>query len=238
MTGKENTEIQIVNGTKYLVNPLSWERIKWIVGNNKLELFARSPTEAKKYKEFRDSFKSSSSTTSLYKRLVCQQLQWAPLSIINDPNIADTDIEISSASKTLFYAASDIKILKNDFPYHFEKAVTHLLVWTKVPIPSDPQSKDGDISPATRRVINKYISKTFMSSNEGSRMRVESGNIMWFRNWSALQSVKQISHIHVLIHGASDEDIERVVGSSGIPLTLEEIEEAENHKNLNVKENL
>lgn len=104
----------------------------------------------------------------------------------------------------------------------FEKQVTHLCIWTKFRIPADPTSPIGDISKKTRQIIEKYLTKTFVE-----KYGIEWSDILWFKNWESLQSVKRLSHIHVLIKGLDQEMIEDMLYGPGVPLTIEELEQIE-----------
>lgn len=210
------TNIQIINGSKCLMNTLTWPEIKALIQQNNLQNFARAPPDAFEYRKFRDTL--AAKNLSVYKRLVCEQLEWAPKDLYKDPNVEDTDIIIKPSSPYLFHHAADVKIMLNEFPYNFSKQVTHLLVWTKVPILSDPISDVGDISSSTRGLIDLYVKKTFIDG-----LGIDKENIIWFRNWSALQSVKQISHVHVLVNKLSNQQLEQLLFKSGEMLTLEEV---------------
>lgn len=191
-------EIKFINGCKCLVNTLSWDEIKYLVLSNQLGQFARSYSEALRYKQQRANFKKQH--VSSYKRLVCLQLKWAPEEYFKDPKILDSDIVIALANAKLFADPSDYEMSKNEFPYNFEASVSHLLLWTKVPILSDPASEHGDLTAHTRHVIDEFIEK---------HVRVPFGidkeNITWFRNWTSLQSIPLLSHVHILIKGLSDQ---------------------------------
>lgn len=103
-------------------------------------------------------------------------------------------------SSTPFENTSDYKILLNDWPYGLSKDVTHFVVWSKTPIATD--DSNGDVTDESRRIIEDFVKRTF-SDRLGGNDRV-----MWFKNWVALQSVRALEHIHVLIRGVQKEDIE------------------------------
>ncbi|CAN3365533.1 N-acetylglucosamine-induced protein 1 [Diutina catenulata] len=151
--------------------PFTWDQIRYIIAANDLDLFARSPQETEHYLKFKAHLKSQG--TSIQDYLVEHELQWQ---------------HIQPSDHPLFGDVTDIKVMYNKFPYYFPDDVTHLCVWTKVPIPDDPTNPDGDISPATRRLIDTFIRKIFKGSD-----------LVWFRNWTALQSVRAISHCHVIV---------------------------------------
>lgn len=202
-------------------NPYNWEEIKDIIGTNKLEKLARSESESERYLKFKTSVVEQNLT--VYKYLLINQLKW-----VNEEQkqkiyeLNDDDIVVTPKLTRMFTEAEDLKILRNDFPYHFEKGVTHLCIWTKFRIPSDPASPIGDISKETRAIIEKYLTKTFVE-----KYGIEWSNMVWFKNWESLQSVKRLSHIHVLIKGLGQEDIDDMLYGPGVPLSIEELEQLE-----------
>lgn len=73
-----------------------------------------------------------------------------------------------------------------------------MCVWTKTPIATDPAT--GDVTAESRRIIEDFVESTFstpLDSLFGPRKGRE--NVLWFKNWVALQSVRGVDHIHVLL---------------------------------------
>jgi hypothetical protein len=99
-----------------------------------------------------------------------------------------------------FSDSSDYQILLNDWPYGLTKDITHIVVWSKTPIPVD--EKTGDVTKESRNIIEEFIVRTF-GQRLGSRERV-----VWFKNWVQLQSVRALEHVHVLVKDASEADLE------------------------------
>lgn len=100
-----------------------------------------------------------------------------------------------------FANSSDYKVLINDWPYGLTPDITHIVVWSKTPIPTD--EKTGDVTDESRRIILEFVRKTFVERLDG-----DAGRVMWFKNWVALQSVRALEHVHVLVKDASKEDLE------------------------------
>jgi hypothetical protein len=96
---------------------------------------------------------------------------------------------------------SDFNILINDWPYGLTPDITHIVVWSKTPIPTHPET--GDVTDESRRIIRDFVNRTFVKRLEGNEDRV-----MWFKNWVQLQSVRALEHIHVLVKGTTKEDLE------------------------------
>lgn len=168
--------------------PFTWDEIKLIVSTNKLELFARSYAQTQSYLDFKKHLKGNN--LSIQQYLLDHELHWDPRELEPDHR--------------LFSDENDVKILLNKFPYYFDKNVVHLCIWTKKSIPNDPNSPVGDISPQTKRLIQTYIDKTFKGYD-----------LVWFRNWSALQSVRAISHIHVIVKDIDQLHLEELLDSPG-----------------------
>lgn len=103
------------------------------------------------------------------------------------------DIPFTPVSKTPFAESSDYRVLKNDWPYGLTPDVTHIVVWSRTLIPTDPNT--GDVTPESRQLICDFVKKYFVDKlGPGGEARV-----MWFKNWVSLQSVRSLEHIHVLV---------------------------------------
>lgn len=103
-------------------------------------------------------------------------------------------------SQIPFAESSDYRVLKNDWPYGLTPDITHIVVWTRTLIPTDPDT--GDVTLESRRLIQDFVKRFFIDKlGPGGEDRV-----MWFKNWVALQSVRSLEHIHVLVR-----DVEPVV---------------------------
>jgi hypothetical protein len=99
-----------------------------------------------------------------------------------------------------FHDPSDYKILINDWPYGLTENITHIVVWSKMPIPTD--EKTGDVTDESRRLIRDFVRRTFVDRLGGE------DKVLWFKNWVQLQSVRALEHIHVLVKDADKEDLE------------------------------
>jgi Protein of unknown function (DUF3605) len=86
----------------------------------------------------------------------------------------------------------------------------HLVCWTKARIPTleEPDPNAGDITPESRKLINDFVEQTFAR-------HLGADNVLWFKNWASIQSVRSVEHIHVLVRGASEEFLKSVVGVEG-----------------------
>jgi hypothetical protein len=92
-----------------------------------------------------------------------------------------------------FEDPSDYRVLLNDWPYGFTPNITHMIAWTRTVIPTDTDS--GDLTLESRKSIESFVKRYFVDRiGHYAQPRV-----IWFKNWAALQSVKALDHIHVLV---------------------------------------
>ena len=69
----------------------------------------------------------------------------------------------------------------------------------------------------TKKLINRYLEKTFVAKG------ISWDQIVWFKNWLSLQSVRSISHIHVILKDVDDKFVDELIsGGSGEVLTLDD----------------
>ncbi|KAF5212329.1 hypothetical protein E0198_001891 [Clavispora lusitaniae] len=203
------------SASKVSERPFTWAEVRDIVKYNELEALARSHSTTEKYLSFKKQLREAH--TTVFKHLVVETLKWRTKEQVQ--SLDDSEIVVPRSGSPLFCNAEDLKIVLNDFPYHFEDDIVHLCVWTKKRIESDPNNSFGDISPQMRAHIEKYVVKTFVDG-----LGIPREDLVWFRNWDALQSVKEISHIHVVIKGMTSEQLQQVLGGPGVPLDESEVD--------------
>lgn len=112
----------------------------------------------------------------------------------------------------------DTKVLINDWPYGNAPGILHLVCWTKSPISTLPGL--GDLTPEARAIIDKWVHDTFV-------VALGKENVLWFKNWASIQSVRSVEHIHVLIRGYTDEFLASVVGKDAADGTIRLVGELE-----------
>ncbi|MDC6271299.1 GIG1 family protein, partial [Acetobacter pasteurianus] len=200
-------------------SPFSWDDIVYISNTNQLELFARSEEQTNDYHKFKQYLKDNNITINDY--ILKHELHWKQSDLRLQQHVITGKSEYSTEypQDLIFHNVDDLKILPNKYPYYFDKNIAHLCVWSKLTIPNDVNSTVGDISPLTRRIVDKYLEKTL-----GSR-GVTKDQFVWFRNWSSLQSVRSISHIHVILRDVDPKVIDEVMQCGGTPLSIEEYRE-------------
>lgn len=195
--------------SKFSERSFSWPEVQDIVAANVLEAFARSKPANDKYLAFKKHLRMQG--TTVFRYLLTHTLKWRLEEEVKD--LKDSEITVTESGSPLFSNASDLKVVMNDFPYYFRDDVAHLCVWTKRPILADPESPRGDISAETRALIERYVRKTFVEA-----LGIPRDRLVWFRNWDAIQSVREISHIHVVVKGMTQEQLSAVLGGPGVPL--------------------
>jgi hypothetical protein len=93
-------------------------------------------------------------------------------------------------------------VLINDWPYGFSEGIVHILVWTKTRI--DVDDVRGDVTPESRRLIEDFIDHFFVQDLPRGRDQV-----MWFKNWVSLQSVRGVDHVHVLARDVPEDKLKK-----------------------------
>ncbi|ODV63071.1 Htc1p ASCRUDRAFT_126905 [Ascoidea rubescens DSM 1968] len=222
------------------VDPISWSALREIVHHNRLAQLKRAPEVTAEYHKYKHHI--AVLNTSVFKHLVCVQLKWASEAFYLDPAYNDTNINLplvsnKSTSHKLFMFSEDTLILPNHFPYNLEQNIKHLVVWSKILIKSIEEENEendkpieknqtpindnttqfqipGDISLRNKSIIHKYIVKTFHKKHH-----IKEENILWFRNFNHLQSIKTLSHIHVLVKDVPSHTLDAILETEGALLT-------------------
>lgn len=117
-----------------------------------------------------------------------------------------------------FTDPNDYKILLNDWPYGFTSDVTHIVIWSKVRIPE--QKPEGYLRPESAALVERFVQRTFVEplSSQRSKEDVagdsdrEHDRVLWFRNWTGLQSVRGLEHVHVLVRDAPRDLLDSWIG--------------------------
>jgi len=136
---------------------------------------------------------------------ICQErLRWEPL-----PSSCSAEGPKFAYKNAIPFAdPSDYKILRNDWPYGFTPDITHLVVWLKTPIPVDPET--GDMTPNSRELVESFVRTTF--TERLAREGLADDRVQWFKNWTRLQSVRGLEHVHVLVRDVPDRILEEWTG--------------------------
>lgn len=128
--------------------------------------------------------------------MIAERLRWIPLRRDEAP------LQFAFESSVPFQDHRDYAVLLNDWPYGVDHGIVHLIAWTKVPIPVSAES--GDLAEESRRLVHDFVERFFVRHVEGGW-----GQVLWFKNWSGLQSVRGVDHVHILVRGASQVLLEQ-----------------------------
>ncbi|KAL6878009.1 hypothetical protein HDV57DRAFT_518388 [Trichoderma longibrachiatum] len=170
-----------------------WEDLRHIIETNDLAVLKRKPSDLRRYMAWTAEIKAQYGSMTQY--ILQHRL---PKSWGQPPFTPESEIP--------FAAASDYKVLLNDWPYGLAPGITHMVVWSRTPIPTDPES--GDLTPESRARVERFVKEYFVDAlGPGGEDRV-----LWFKNWVALQSVRTLEHFHVLVRDVDDDVLERWTG--------------------------
>ncbi|KAG5950241.1 hypothetical protein E4U53_005340 [Claviceps sorghi] len=170
-----------------------WQDLKQIIGNNQLSVLKRSPSDLRRYMSWTAETKAQYGSMTQY--LLANRLP----AVWGQP-------PFTPESHIPFAKTSDYRVLLNDWPYGLERNITHLVVWTRTPIPTEDEG--GDMTPESRALVADFVTRYFVDSlGQSGEQRV-----LWFKNWVALQSVRALEHIHVLVKDVGDDVLERWTG--------------------------
>ncbi|KAL2260835.1 hypothetical protein VTK26DRAFT_5047 [Humicola hyalothermophila] len=168
----------------------SWEKVRQRVAKNELYEFRRIPSELRAYRRFK--WELGQMYGSVMNFILTQRLHWTlPLVPKGRP----------------FEFEDDYKILRNDWPYGIDKRIIHLVVWTKFTLEEDKATKD--LTDEARAEIEAFVRRKF------SRMPPD--HVVWFKNWSSIQSVQSVQHFHVMLYDPDPEFV-REITNGDIPL--------------------
>lgn len=176
---------------------ITWNEVHYFINSGELYKLKRSQEETKKYHEHKRHLKENNIDMAEY---LLGKLGWDDkmLSKLNSKEYPTDDLKINASftDKSLF------KLTLNDFPYQFESDVIHLLIWSKIRLPiyvndTTAITMDRNALPEMHVPMKKRID-LFISQNL-ERYNIEPQDYVWFINYSSLQSIKSISHIHLLI---------------------------------------
>lgn len=202
-----------------LEKPLQWNEVKEIVSEYRLEELGRSPEGLKEYHNFKASMQAKG--ISLTTNIFINTLHWLPVD--TDPHLSTEEAvkRINYTDPRLFANPNDTCITLNDFPYWIKEPTIHLLVWVRSPMPPDPNSEIGDIDNQTKKLIEEYVQETFVKGSG-----IDRDDIIWWKNYTKIQSIKSIPHVHVLIKTEDkrvEEKARALVGTPGATLKYDDI---------------
>ena len=93
-----------------------------------------------------------------------------------------------------------------------EPGIVHIVVWLKNRLETEPEK--GDMTPTSKRQIEKFVEKRFMDRLRGLPGARE--KVQWFKNWTLLQSVPGLEHVHVLVRDVPEQIVWEWTGGEGV----------------------
>lgn len=195
-----------------------------IPGENRLDDLNRIPSDLRRYIAWSNATRAEYG--SIQKFVLKERLGWEDLKSRNPRPYADPGTYTNPPASWpragwLTANPEDTKILINDWPYGNAPGILHLVAWTKSSIPTE--SGNGDLTPEARAIIEEWVHNAFA-------IPLGKENVLWFKNWASIQSVRSVEHIHVLIRGYSDEFLASVVGKDAVDAINRPIGELEKEK--------
>lgn len=164
------------------------------VAANDLSILKRKPSDLLRYIAWTNQTKATYGSITDF--ILQQRLFWKPL--------PSSDVESGPRfyciSPIPFAAKNDFKILLNDWPYGVSPGITHLIVWSKVRIPD--QKPEGYLTPESTALVRQFVRETFVDRLAANGTENAEDRVLWFRNWTGLQSVRGLEHVHVLVRDA------------------------------------
>ena len=221
---------KILSQTDEEYEPHSWEELKRIIGTfgqsrglptkqvltsctaaNDLHLFKRSPSELRKYLQWTTAIKAKYG--SMVNYISQRRLQWGPT--IDEKGSPVVNENLVPRNMAPFADDADYKILRNDWPYGCDPGIHHLVVWMKTKVPV--KSEDGNLTPESAALIEEFVRRKFEMplTHDWRQDGQQSNRVLWFKNWTALQSVAALEHFHVLVRDVSDEMLFSWTGEVG-----------------------
>jgi hypothetical protein len=215
MTVKSQTSTRNHTQEMILEKPFAWKEVQHIVDTYQLEKLGRSESQLQDYHDFKAKLEARN--VNIATNLIIHSLHWLP-------NTTDERLSPQEALKLIKYEdpkpfcnPNDVFITLNDFPYYIKERTLHLLVWVKFPMLPDINSEIGDIDKETKEIIEKYVNLTFVK-----KLNISRDNLIWWKNYTKIQSIKSIPHIHVLVNLDDDYDGQRerkvlgLLGTAGV----------------------
>ena len=172
-----------------------------VAAANNLAILKRKPSDLLRYINWTNQAKATYGSITAF--ILSERLQWDNLSTSNEESPI-----FQCKSKTPLNDPNDYKILLNDWPYGFTSDVTHIVVWSKVRIPE--QKPEGYLTPESVILVEAFVQRTFVETLNSYQLKqglngdfaAGDDRVLGFRNWTGLQSVLGLEHLHVLVRNA------------------------------------
>ncbi|CAI7566395.1 hypothetical protein N7533_008103 [Penicillium manginii] len=205
-----------------------WDDLQGIIARNDLAALKRKPSDLRRYLDW------SAATKAHYGSImnfICQRrLGWSfpPASTETTPGSTPSPASASSTPAAIqsgvtfrnprpFADPEDYKILRNDWPYGLDPGISHLVVWLRTPIPV--QGEEGHLTDESRALIEDFVQRTFvdrLARDPQRRFQDPKSQILWFKNWVGLQSVRALEHVHILTRDVPEDILFEWSGETGV----------------------
>lgn len=96
--------------------------------------------------------------------------------------------------------------------------ITHIIVWLKNRLENEPIK--GDMTPNARQQAEDFVQWKFVDRVKD--LPDPDDRIQWFKNWTALQSVPGMDHIHVLVRDVPEDIMKMWIEEDTLPPELAE----------------
>ncbi|KAH8910035.1 hypothetical protein BR93DRAFT_925061, partial [Coniochaeta sp. PMI_546] len=124
-----------------------WDELKEIIATNNLAILKRKPSDLRRYMIWTAETKAEYGSMTNY--LLAHRL---PKAWGRPP--------FQPASSVPFDDPSDYRVLLNDWPYGFGPGITHIVVWSRTAIATDPET--GDMTPESRKIVGDFVKRFFV----------------------------------------------------------------------------
>ncbi|RAH59939.1 hypothetical protein BO85DRAFT_367453 [Aspergillus piperis CBS 112811] len=213
-----------------------WEDLKSIIARNDLGILKRKPSDLTRYLSWSHKTKQQYGSITNY---ICQKRLGWTATIPSSPSSSSTTTTPSTSTPTSsittstetstttssfpyknpipFADPSDYKILRNDWPYGLAPGISHIVVWLRTPVAV--KEENGDVTDESRALIEAFVQRTFVDAvvrDEGVSEAEARDRVLWFKNWAALQSVRSLEHVHVLVRDVSERLLVEWTGEEGV----------------------
>ncbi|PNY27060.1 Uncharacterized protein TCAP_03008 [Tolypocladium capitatum] len=170
-----------------------WTWLKEIIETNDLSVLMRTPSDLRRYMKWTAATKAQYGNITNY--ILANRL---PKAWGQPPFTPESQIPFANPA--------DYKVIINDWPYALTPEITHIVAWSRSPIPTDPET--GDMTPESRALVQDFVDRYFV---DGLGPDGE-WQVLWFKNWTGIQSIRSLEHIHVLVRNVDDNTLERWTG--------------------------
>jgi hypothetical protein len=172
--------------------PHTWENLHHYISTNQLDELKRWPSFLKAYLAWTAHVKAKFGSATQY--LLQQRLFWKPL---NDSGAFQFEL----VNETPFADPADYAIIRNDWTYAVTPGISHIVVWSKKPLPVD---EEGALTTEGRKLVDDFVRREFRDK-AGEKPGEEGSKVQWFKNTTSLQSVRALEHVHVLVRGVEED---------------------------------